>query len=83
MTNFPEALSFDDLLLVPAYSEVKHRVDIDLTSMLGNIGCSLPIISSPMDTITEQKMATALWVQGGLGIIHRYNTIEEQVKIVH
>lgn len=86
MTNFPEALSFDDLLLVPAYSEVKHRADIDLRSDLsfltGTASLKLPIISSPMDTITENRMAYAMNFAGGMGIIHRYNTIEEQAKIV-
>jgi len=78
-----DTLTFDDVLLVPQYSKVKSRSDISLSQNLdSNIKLDIPIISSPMDTITEVKMAMALTTAGGLGIIHRYNSIEEQAAMV-
>ena len=79
---FKYTLTFDDLLLVPKYSDIKSRKEVDLTSSLGNKVCELPIISSPMDTVTESAMAIEMHRHGGLGIIHRYNTIEEQTEMV-
>ena len=78
------ALSFDDVLLVPQYSEVESRFkDVNINQTLVHLGqFSLPIISSPMDTITEIDMATSMYTAGGLGIIHRYNTISEQCDMV-
>jgi len=77
-----EALSFDDVLLVPAYSDICSRSEVDISSDLGaGIKLDLPIISSPMDTVTEERMATAMTDAGGTGIIHRYNTISEQIEI--
>lgn len=70
-----EALTYDDVLLVPQYSDIRSRSEIDLSTM---IDCDLPIISSPMDSVTESEMAIAIDKAGGLGIIHRYNEIEEQ-----
>lgn len=67
-----EFLTFDDVLLRPQFSEVKSRSDIDLTTMVGDLKISIPIISANMDTITGPKMATAMWRFGGLGILHRY-----------
>lgn len=78
------ALSYDDVLLVPQYSDIESRKDVDIGNTLDterNLHFSLPIISSPMDTITEEKMAIALARMGGLGIVHRYNTIEKQTKM--
>ncbi len=73
-------LSFDDVLLIPQFSDIQSRTEeVDLSSSLGKINLSLPIISSPMDTVTEREMAVAMSRQGGVGIIHRYNSIEEQV----
>lgn len=77
------SLSFDDVLLVPGYSDITSRKDINLTSCLGSIGLDLPVVSSPMDTITEDAMAIALDKAGGLGIIHRYNTVKEQSNQIH
>ena len=77
------ALSFDDVLLVPQYSEIKSRKDIEIYQELRAVGdFSLPIISSPMDTITGEAMACAVDTAGGLGIVHRYNSIDEQAKMV-
>lgn len=79
-----EALSFDDVLLVPQHSGIKSRRSVDLTSELSEgLVFDLPVISSPMDTVTESEMASSMGVYGGLGIIHRYNTIAEQVEIVN
>jgi IMP dehydrogenase len=78
-----DALSFDDVLLVPQYSEVVSRKAVDLSMNIGGgYILTLPIISSPMDTITEGNMAYSMNYAGGLGIIHRYNSIEEQVAEV-
>ena len=76
------ALSFDDVLLVPQYSEIKSRKDIEIRQELRAVGdFSLPIISSPMDTITGEDMVCAMDTSGGLGILHRYNSIDEQAKM--
>jgi len=74
-----ECLSFDDVLLVPQYSDVKKRMEVNIESRLGNTTFPLPIISSPMDTITETEMALAMSEAGGLGVVHRYCSIAEQV----
>ena len=77
-----EALSYDDVLLVPKYSDIESRSQIDIGSELDkNIRLSLPVMSSPMDTITESKMALAMTRNGGLGFIHRYNSIQDQVSV--
>ena len=77
------ALSFDDVLLTPRYSEIHSRKDIEIKQNLNNVGTfGLPIISSPMDTVTGENMAAAVGHEGGLGIIHRYNSIQEQTKVV-
>ena len=81
--NMKRSLSFDDVLLVPQYSDIRSRAaDIDLANDLGSINLQLPIISSPMDTVTEVPMATTIHALGGLGIIHRYNTVEEQSGMI-
>ena len=77
------ALSFDDVLLVPRKSKIKSRKDVNLFSSLkdGFYGLSLPIISSPMDTVTGKRMIKSMKAHGGLGIAHRYCSIEEQVEM--
>ena len=83
MKNFKEALTYDDVLLTPQYSDIESRKQIKITNSLDdNICLDLPIISSPMDTVTETKMAVAMAKAGGLGIIHRYSTIKNQSKMV-
>ena len=75
-------LSYDDVLLVPKYSDISSRKNIDVSSNLdSDMKLRLPVISSPMDTVTESDMAIAMSDFGGLGVIHRYNTIQEQVSI--
>ena len=78
-----ETITFDDVLLVPKYSEIESRKKIDLSINLGKIDLKLecPFVSSPMDTVTEDAMAISIANQGGIGVIHRYNTIEEQTSI--
>ena len=76
-----QLLAFDDVLLVPQYSKVLSRDDISLTTRIGITEYKLPIMSSPMDTVTEHRMASAIHQAGGLGVIHRYNTIEEQIVL--
>ena len=78
-----QGLSYDDVLLVPKYSDIKSRSEIMLTSNLGNdLQVELPIFSSPMDTVSENEMCVAMDCLGGSGIVHRYNTIEEQGRII-
>ena len=75
-----ESLTFDDVLLVPQYSEVIPR-DVSLkTRLTNNIELSIPIISAAMDTVTESQMAISLAREGGLGIIHRNMTPERQAE---
>ena len=77
-----EGLTFDDVLLVPAYSEVLPR-EVDLTSKLSrNITLNSPIVSAAMDTITDSRLAIALARQGGIGIIHKNMSIEQQAREV-
>jgi IMP dehydrogenase len=76
-------LSYDDVLLVPKYSDIKSRSEVDLSSELSSgLNFSLPLMSSPMDTVTESGMSVALNDAGGLGIVHRYNSVEEQAAII-
>ena len=77
-----EALTYDDVLLTPQYSYIKSRKEFYLTSALDeSLVFKLPIISSPMDTVTESEMAYTMDKLGGLGILHRYNSIEEQAGL--
>lgn len=77
-----EGLTFDDVLLIPAYSDVLPR-DVNLSSMFSrNIRLNTPIVSAAMDTVTEAKMAIAIAREGGIGVIHKNMTIEEQAKQV-
>jgi IMP dehydrogenase len=77
-----EALTFDDVLLEPKYSSVLPR-DVDLrTNLTKTIRLNIPLLSSAMDTVTESEMAIAVARQGGIGIIHKNMTIEDQVAHV-
>ena len=73
---------YDDVLLVPQYSDIESRTVLSTKNRLGDIGLDLPIISSPMDTVTELDMLVAMEMNGGLGIIHRYNSVDDQSKLV-
>ena len=77
-----EAITFDDVLLVPAASSVTpDMVDTD-TMITKDIKLNIPLISSAMDTVTETKMAIAMAQSGGLGVIHRNSSIEELTKFI-
>lgn len=75
------ALTYDDITLVPKFSEVESRQNIDLTTKLTtNYSIRVPLIASPMDTVCDSEMAIAMMELGGVGIIHRFMTIEEQSR---
>ena len=78
----PEALTFDDVLLLPAKSDVVPAMADTSTHLTRNIKLNIPLISAAMDTVTESRMAIAMAQQGGLGIIHRNLTIEQQASEV-
>jgi len=73
-----EGLTYDDVLLLPAYSEVLPR-DVDVTTLLSkNIRLNIPIVSAAMDTVTDSTMAIAMAQEGGIGVLHKNMTIEAQ-----
>lgn len=77
-----EGLTFDDVLLIPAYSQVLPR-EVNISSQLTrNIRLNVPIVSAAMDTVTEYKLAIAIARQGGMGIVHKNMTISEQAEEV-
>lgn len=81
--KFQETLTFDDVLLVPQYSDIESRKDTNISSWLdGEIKLSIPIISSPMDTVTGHVMACEISILGGLGILHRYCSPDQQAEWV-
>jgi len=83
MGEIKESYSFDDILIEPRYSNIKSRSDISLKTRLSDkIMLNIPIISSPMDTVTEDFMAIEMAMSGGLGVIHRFQSIESQVKMI-
>eukprot|EP01016_Furgasonia_blochmanni_P002414 TRINITY_DN10948_c0_g1_i10.p1 TRINITY_DN10948_c0_g1~~TRINITY_DN10948_c0_g1_i10.p1 ORF type:complete len:571 (+),score=106.81 TRINITY_DN10948_c0_g1_i10:181-1893(+) len=76
-------LTFDEVLLVPQYSDIQSRGEISLqTKFSRNITLNIPLVSSPMDTVTEYSMAVEMARNGGIGIIHRFMSIEEQSQMV-
>ncbi|MCQ2369552.1 MAG: IMP dehydrogenase [Paludibacteraceae bacterium] len=78
-----DGLTFDDVLLVPAYSEVLPR-NVNLTTKFSrNIELKTPIVSAAMDTVTEAKLAIAIAREGGIGVIHKNMPIDEQARQVH
>ena len=81
-----EALTYNDVLLEPQYSDIKSRSEVSISSALDGpyayVPLSLPIIASPMDTISEEEMGVAMWQEGGLAVVHRYNTIDRQIEIM-
>lgn len=78
-----DGLTFDDVLLIPAYSEVLPREVSLATRFSRNITLNVPIVSAAMDTVTEAQLAIAIAREGGLGVIHKNMTIEEQARQVH
>ncbi|WP_027388935.1 IMP dehydrogenase [Chrysiogenes arsenatis] len=80
--NIKECLTFDDVLLTPAYSEVlPHEVDTT-TQLTRNITLKIPIVAAAMDTVTEARLAIAIAQEGGIGIVHRNMSIEQQADEV-
>ena len=78
-----EGLTFDDVLLIPAYSEVlPNNVDLK-TKFSRNITLNVPLVSAAMDTVTESQLAIAIAREGGIGVIHKNMSIEEQARQVH
>lgn len=77
-----QAITFDDVLLIPGYNHHESRriVDISMTDRLGKLTLELPVMSANMDTITEHKMANFMHEKGGIGVLHRFLTIEDNIK---
>jgi IMP dehydrogenase len=77
-----QAITFDDVLMIPAYNHHESRrvVDIGMTDKLAKLTLQLPVISSNMDTITESKMANFMHSKGGIGALHRFLSIEDNIK---
>src|SRR2546423_4116326 len=77
-----QGITFDDVLLEPGYSDVVPR-DVDVrTQLTRNVRINVPIVSSPMDTVTESELAIALAQEGGVGIIHKNLTVAAQTREV-
>ena len=80
---YKQTITFGDVLLEPQYSDITSRKEVSLSAPLDDlIKLKIPIIASPMDTVSEWKMASSLSSVGGMAIIHRYNSIEEQANQV-
>src|SRR5438270_11126354 len=78
----PEALTFDDVLLLPARSDVVPANADTRTRLSRNITLNIPVVSAAMDTVTESRLGIAMAQQGGIGIIHRNLTVEQQAAEV-
>ncbi|MEY2835771.1 MAG: dehydrogenase, partial [Bacteroidota bacterium] len=77
---FGEGLTFDDVLLVPAYSSVLPR-EVNITTQLTkNITLNIPLLSAAMDTVTEATLAIALAREGGIGMLHKNMSVEQQAE---
>ncbi len=82
LSNFAETLTFDDVLLVPQKSDILPKDAILKTHLTPDIPLNLPFLSAPMDTVTEEQMAIRVASMGGVGVIHKNMTIEEQAQKV-
>ena len=78
LSESPQGLTFDDVLLVPAYSEVLPNSVVLKSKFSRNIAVNAPVVSSAMDTVTEHRLAIAIAQQGGIGVIHKNLSILEQ-----
>jgi guanosine monophosphate reductase len=80
---YETGLSYDDVLLVPQRSPVDSRSEVDLSTRLADgVGLDVPVVSAAMDTVTEAAMADAVAEAGGLGVVHRFLTVDEQATMV-
>ena len=75
-----EFLSFDDTLILPRFSDIRSRSEVDISTNLCGMNLKLPVISSNMDTITGSGMAAAMALEGAIGALHRFNSIEENIQ---
>lgn len=83
MIEFREALTYDDIQIVPQYSEVENRHTCNIsTRFTKNYNIKIPYVSAPMDTVTGSEMAIGMMKYGGVGCVHRFMSIEEQVETV-
>src|SRR4051794_32408648 len=80
--NIRRALSFNDVLLVPRHTSVFSRSDVDLSTTVAGVRIEIPIIAANMSSVCEAEMAIAVGKMGGLGIIHRMCTVEEERDMV-
>ncbi|MDV3310079.1 MAG: IMP dehydrogenase [Cyclobacteriaceae bacterium] len=78
----PDALTYDDVLLVPAYSDVLPRETDTRTKLTSRISLNIPIVSAAMDTVTESEMAISMALEGGMGFIHKSMTVDQQAEQV-
>lgn len=79
--NLQQTYTFDDVLLVPQYSNIDTRSKVDIGTKLKDLRLTTPIVSAPMDTVTEHKMAAAMVRKGALPILHRYNQPQDQITM--
>lgn len=77
-----KAFTFDDVLLVPKFSSLHSRSDVSISTRIGSVKMEIPVVSSPMDSVTGYEMAMFMSSIGGLGFIHRYQSIKDQVTEV-
>jgi IMP dehydrogenase len=78
-----ETLTFDDVQIVPSYSDISSRSDIQLTTQFTRrFPIQIPLVAAPMDTVCDSKMAIAMWMAGGVGIVHRFRLIQEQMQAI-
>jgi len=83
MRDIKLALTYDDITLIPEYSDIKSRKDVSLRTLVSKrYGIMIPIVAAPMDTVCELDMAWRLFKLGGVGVIHRFMTSTEQIDMV-
>ena len=77
-----KAITYDDVLLIPSYNHFQSRrdVDISMTDKLNKLSLKFPIMTANMDTVTESGMANFIGEKGGIGVLHRFMTIERNVE---